>query len=119
MPPTNIVNIRLIEFFHNSLFRTLKDFTPARTNLATGVVIKPHLLERPVIYRSEPTFTSFDITASIPSYYFQMIVGIYVVEMIVVLTILCNNLENGFDKISEKNGLGKNLFRSTLLYTLI
>jgi hypothetical protein len=57
--------IRLIEFFHNSLFRTLKDFTPARTNLSTGVVIKPHLLERPVIYRNEPTFTSFDITASI------------------------------------------------------
>jgi hypothetical protein len=57
--------IRLIEFFHNSLFRTLKDFTPAKTNLATGIVIKPHLLERPVIYRSEPTFTSFDITASI------------------------------------------------------
>ena len=57
--------IRLIEFFHNSLFRTLKDFTPARTNLATGIVIKPHLLERPVIYRSEPTFTSFDVTASI------------------------------------------------------
>jgi len=57
--------IRLIEFFHNSLFRTLKDFTPARTNLATGVVVKPHLLERSVIYRNEPTFTSFDITASI------------------------------------------------------
>jgi len=57
--------IRLIEFFHNSLFRTLKDFTPARTNLSTGIVIKPHLLERPVIYRSEPTFTSFDVTASI------------------------------------------------------
>ena len=41
--------IRLIEFFHNSLFRTLKDFTPARTNAATGIVIKPHLLERPSI----------------------------------------------------------------------
>jgi len=57
--------IRLIEFFHNSLFRTLKDFTPARTNTSTGVVIKPHLLERPVIYRSEPMFTYFDVTASI------------------------------------------------------
>ena len=57
--------IRLIDFFHNSLFKTLKDFTPARTNLSTGIVIKPHLLERPVIYRSEPTVTSFDITASI------------------------------------------------------
>jgi len=41
--------IRLIEFFHNSLFRTLKDFVPARTNAATGIVIKPNLLERPSI----------------------------------------------------------------------
>jgi hypothetical protein len=57
--------IRLIEFFHNSLFRTLKDFTPARTNLSTGIVIKPHLLERPVIYRSEPTFTHFEVEATI------------------------------------------------------
>jgi hypothetical protein len=46
--------IRLIEFFHNSLFRTLKDFTPARTNLATGIVIKPHLLERPVVPIQSP-----------------------------------------------------------------
>lgn len=40
--------INLIEYFHNSLFRTLKDFIPARTNLATGIIIKPHLLERSV-----------------------------------------------------------------------
>ena len=38
--------IRLIDFFHNSLFRTLGDFTPARTNLATGIIIRPNLLER-------------------------------------------------------------------------
>jgi hypothetical protein len=57
--------IRLIDFFHNSLFKTLKDFTPARTNLSTGIVIKPHLLERPVIYRSEPTFTHFEVDAEI------------------------------------------------------
>ena len=47
--------IRLIEFFHNSLFRTLKDFTPARTNLSTGIVIKPHLLERSHVPRFNPT----------------------------------------------------------------
>ena len=57
--------IRLIEFFHNSLFRTLKDFTPARTNLSTGIVIKPHLLERPVIYRSEPEFINLEYSQSI------------------------------------------------------
>ena len=57
--------IRLISFFHNSLFRTLKDFTPARTNLSTGIVIKPHLLERPVIQRYEPTITHLEYSQSI------------------------------------------------------
>ena len=57
--------IRLISFFHNSLFRTLKDFTPARTNLATGIVIKPHLLERPVINRPGPYVTHQEETGSI------------------------------------------------------
>ena len=66
--------IRLIEFFHNSLFRTLKDFIPARTNLATGIVIKPHILERsneeigdPTVERTNNLSQSIDtlfITAS-------------------------------------------------------
>lgn len=46
--------INLISYFHNSLFRTLKDFVPARTNVATGIVVKPHLLERPDVRISAP-----------------------------------------------------------------
>jgi hypothetical protein len=38
--------MRLIKFYDNSLFKMIKDFTPARTSLATGIVIKPTLLER-------------------------------------------------------------------------
>ena len=38
--------VRLIKFFDNSLFKMIKDFTPARTTLASGVVVKQHLLER-------------------------------------------------------------------------
>jgi hypothetical protein len=38
--------IRLIKFYDNSLFKMIKDFTPARTSLATGIVIKQTLLER-------------------------------------------------------------------------
>ena len=38
--------IRLIKFYDNSLFKMIKDFVPARTSLATGIVIKPTLLER-------------------------------------------------------------------------
>ena len=38
--------VRLIKFFDNSLFKMIEDFTPARTSLSSGVVIKQHLLER-------------------------------------------------------------------------
>lgn len=38
--------IRLIKFYDNSLFKMIKDFTPARSGLASGIVIKPTLLER-------------------------------------------------------------------------
>ena len=49
--------INLIDFFHNSLFKTLKDFTPARTDLVTGVTIRPHLLERANEEIFDPTAT--------------------------------------------------------------
>ena len=38
--------IRLIEFFDNSLFKMIQDFTPARASLAAGIVIKNTLLDR-------------------------------------------------------------------------
>ncbi len=38
--------IRLIKYFDNSLFKMIKDFVPARTSLASGIVIKQHILER-------------------------------------------------------------------------
>jgi len=38
--------INLIKYFDNSLFKMIKDFTPARTSLSSGIVIKQHLLER-------------------------------------------------------------------------
>jgi hypothetical protein len=38
--------VRLIKFFDNSLFKMVKDFIPAKTSLASGITIKPHILER-------------------------------------------------------------------------
>lgn len=38
--------LRLIKFFDNSLFKMVKDFVPARTGLASGAIIKQHILER-------------------------------------------------------------------------
>ena len=38
--------IRLIEFFDNSLFKIVQDWSPARTSLAAGIIIKNTLLDR-------------------------------------------------------------------------
>ena len=55
----------------------------------------------------------------IPTYFFQIIVGLYIVQITYILTILVNGIENGSDKLNERYQLGKNLIRSTLLYCII
>jgi hypothetical protein len=56
---------------------------------------------------------------SIPTYHFQAIVGIYVVQITIILTIMVNGVENGADSAAEQAALGKNLLRATLLYVVI
>lgn len=55
----------------------------------------------------------------IPTFHFQIIVGIYVVQIVYILTIMANGIENGADKLNEEYLLGKNVIRSTILYCLI
>ena len=55
----------------------------------------------------------------IPTFYFQLIVGIYVVQITYILTIISNGVENGSDKLNERFQLGNNLIRSTVLYVVI
>jgi len=55
----------------------------------------------------------------IPTYYFQIVVGIYVFEIVYILTILANGIENGEDNLEEKYNLGQNLIRSTILYVIL
>jgi hypothetical protein len=57
--------IRLIKFFDNSLFKMIKDFTPARSSLASGVVVKQTLLERNKYPQPEVTWSSNDYSGSI------------------------------------------------------
>jgi hypothetical protein len=50
--------IRLIQFFDNSLFKMVKDFTPARGNTWTGVSFKSPVLERPKVPQYKPIFVN-------------------------------------------------------------
>ncbi len=55
----------------------------------------------------------------IPVYYFQIVVGIYVFELVYILTILANGIENGADKLGEEYSLGRNLIKSVVSYAII
>jgi hypothetical protein len=57
--------IRLIKFFDNSLFKMIKDFVPARTSLASGVVIKQHLLERNKYPQPQVEWEDLDISGTL------------------------------------------------------
>ncbi len=61
----------------------------------------------------------FEIQNIIPSYYLQLIVGLYLVEIVIVLTILSNGIENGADDLAKENSIGKNLYRSSILYIIV
>lgn len=57
--------IKLLSYFDNSLFKMIKDFVPAKSNLSTGLTIKPHILERNKTSKFEPSFTFIDHSSSI------------------------------------------------------
>jgi hypothetical protein len=47
--------IRLIKYYNNSVFKMIKDFVPARSNVSTGIIVKSHILERNKYARHEPS----------------------------------------------------------------
>lgn len=52
--------IRLIKFYNNSLFKSIKDYVPSRASITSGIIIKSHILERNKYARHEPVITTHD-----------------------------------------------------------
>lgn len=60
--------VRLIKFFDNVIFKMVRDYVPARTVADTGIVIKPHLLQRskaksPTVTVTQPEYSQSIDTA--------------------------------------------------------
>jgi hypothetical protein len=55
----------------------------------------------------------------IPTYHFQIVVGLYVVQLALILSIISNGVENGPDTIGEEYSIGSNLTKSVVLYGII
>ncbi len=61
----------------------------------------------------------FPLEKMISPFFFQIVVGLYVVEIAYVLTIIANGIENGIDKLNEEYSLSKNLYISTIFYVVV
>jgi len=61
--------VRLLKYYDNSLFKMIKDFVPAKANLSTGIIVKPHILERSKYKRNKPTSFYSENTSSIEMLY--------------------------------------------------
>ncbi len=58
---------RLLKYFDNAVFRMLKDFIPIRAGVATGAIIKQHLLERNKQRPAQISYSQPEYTGSITS----------------------------------------------------
>ncbi|MBT4334567.1 hypothetical protein HOD61_02000 [archaeon] len=96
------------------------------STMIVGVISKLSIMTEHTM-EGDQTFTGgmgamselFNKVDTIPSYFFQIIVGIYVVQIVYLLTILSSGIEHGPDKINEQSEVGSNLIKSTTLYLLI
>ena len=57
--------VRLIKFFDNTIFKMVRDFIPARVTADTGIIIKPHLLQRNKAKSVNISISSPEYSASI------------------------------------------------------
>ncbi|MEM2956185.1 MAG: hypothetical protein QW041_01235 [Candidatus Pacearchaeota archaeon] len=61
---------------------------------------------------------SFNLEAMIPPYWLQIVVGIYLIEIIYILSITLVSVESGVDKLKEKSEIARNMKAGILLYIL-
>lgn len=58
----------------------------------------------------------FDLSQMIPPYYLQIIMGIYILEIIFILTTALVTVDSGEDKLERTNKTGKNFMKGMMLY---
>lgn len=67
----------------------------------------------------ESILSIFSLTKMIPPYHLQVIIGIYLVEIVFILTRTLVIVDSGEDKLERTNKTGKNLSRAIGLYFII
>ncbi len=60
----------------------------------------------------------FDVNQMLPPYFIQISIGLYIIQIIFILTKALVTVDSGSDKLKEKNELSKNLLRGISLYLI-
>ena len=58
----------------------------------------------------------FDVTAMIPPYFLQIIIGLYLVQIVFILTRTLVTIDSGEDRLERANKTGKNLMSAIIFY---
>ncbi|MEK6840880.1 MAG: hypothetical protein AABX79_02915 [Nanoarchaeota archaeon] len=58
----------------------------------------------------------FDVTSMIPPYFLQIIIGLYLIEIVFILTRALVTIDSGEDKLERTNKTGRNLTSAMMLY---
>ncbi len=61
----------------------------------------------------------FQVTQMIPAYFLQLIIGLYLIQIVFILTRTLIIVDSGEDKLKRVSEVGKNLKRSVLLYFVV
>jgi hypothetical protein len=61
----------------------------------------------------------FQITYMVPPYFMQIVIGIYIIQIIFILTNVLVTINSGEDKLKRTHDVGKNLSRGVMLYFVI
>jgi len=60
----------------------------------------------------------FQVTNMIPPYFLQIIIGLYLIQIVFILTRTLVAVDSGEDKLAKTSKTGKNLMKSILLYVI-
>jgi hypothetical protein len=67
----------------------------------------------------EGILSIFDVTKMIPTYWLQIVIGVYLVQVVFILTSTLVTIKAGRDPVQETSETGKNLKRAMIMYLIV
>ncbi len=61
----------------------------------------------------------FRVEYMIPPYFLEIAIGVYIVQMVFILTSTLVTIDSGEDKLKQTRDIGKNLMSATILYLIV